>query len=153
MNILKIGDYEGTAEVDIERQVCRGKILFIDDLVTYEADSPRELQKAFEEAVADYVDTCLQLNRPPLKPLKGQFNVRVPPPLHREAARRAITDNTSLNDVVVSALQCYIHGPSEITHNHQVELTFQMPEDQKVESFMASTAGIQQWRTVSARPH
>lgn len=153
MSLLKFGDYEGTAEVDIERQVCRGKILFIDDLVTYEAESPRELQKAFEEAVADYLATCIQLKRQPLKPLKGQFNVRVPPQLHRDAARRAAIDNTSLNDVVVSALQYYINGTAEITHNHNVELTLQLPVDQKIESFMASTAGMQQWRTASVGHH
>ena len=39
MNILKYKDFEGSAELDMERQVCRGKLLFIDDLVTYEAAS------------------------------------------------------------------------------------------------------------------
>jgi hypothetical protein len=40
MDILKYKDYEGTAELDMSRGVCRGKILFINDLVTY-ADSTR----------------------------------------------------------------------------------------------------------------
>ena len=34
MDILKYKDYEGTAELDMSRGVCRGKILFINDLVT-----------------------------------------------------------------------------------------------------------------------
>ena len=38
------------------RSVCRGKILFIDDLVTYEAASPAKLQKEFEAAVDDYLE-------------------------------------------------------------------------------------------------
>ena len=37
--------YEGTADMDMERQVCRGRILFIDDLVTYEAASPAALHQ------------------------------------------------------------------------------------------------------------
>ena len=41
----------------MSRQVCRGKILFISDLVTYEAQSPVELQKEFELAVDDYIET------------------------------------------------------------------------------------------------
>jgi predicted HicB family RNase H-like nuclease len=76
MNILKYNDYEGTAEIDMSRQVCRGKILFIDDLVTYEAASPAELQHAFEAAVDDYLETCAALGRAPRKPLRGSFNVR-----------------------------------------------------------------------------
>ena len=56
MDILKYKDYEGTAELDMSRGVCRGKILFINDLVTYEAASPADLQREFEAAVDDYLD-------------------------------------------------------------------------------------------------
>ena len=44
------------------RSVCRGKILFIDDLVTYEAASPATLQKEFEAAVDDYRGGPANLN-------------------------------------------------------------------------------------------
>ena len=36
---LKYKNFEGLAVLDRERQICRGKRLFIDDLVTDEADS------------------------------------------------------------------------------------------------------------------
>ncbi len=61
MNILKYKNYEGTAERDLERSVCRGKILFIDDLVTYEAQFSAQLQAEFEAAVDDYLATCAEL--------------------------------------------------------------------------------------------
>lgn len=70
MEILKYKDYEGTAEIDMIRLVCRGKVLFIDDLVTYEASTPAELQTEFEAAVDDYLETCIDLGRDPQKPLK-----------------------------------------------------------------------------------
>ncbi len=128
MNILKYKDYEGTAELDMERFACRGKILFIDDLVTYESDSPANLQKEFEAAVDDYIETCVLLNREPKKPLKGQFNVRVPATLHKAASLRAITDNVSLNDVVVSALNAYVTMKTDVNHNHNVKVTVEMPD-------------------------
>lgn len=109
MDILKYKDYEGTAELDMVRRVCRGKILFIDDLVTYEAASPTELQTEFEAAVDDYLDTCAALGRAPKKPLRGQFNVRIPPALHKAAALRALADNVSLNDVAVRALDEFVN--------------------------------------------
>lgn len=67
MDILRYKEYEGTAERDMERMVCRGKILFIDDLVTYVADTPARLQQEFEAAVDDYLATCALLLRPSQK--------------------------------------------------------------------------------------
>jgi predicted HicB family RNase H-like nuclease len=104
MDILKYKDYEGSAEVDMNRKMCRGKILFIDDLVTYESASPENLQKEFEAAVDDYLETCLFLGKKPLRPFRGQFNVRISPALHRAAAIRAASDAVSLNEIVVRAL-------------------------------------------------
>lgn len=116
MDILKYKDYEGTAELDMVRSVCRGKILFINDLVTYEASQPSELQKEFEAAVDDYVETCAVLGREPQKSLKGQFNVRIPQELHKASTLRALTDGVSLNDVVVRALDAYINARVDINH-------------------------------------
>lgn len=109
MNILKYKDYEGSAEIDMDRGVCLGKILFIDDLVTYEATSPSELQAEFQAAVDDYVQTCADLGRKPQKPLKGQFNVRVSPELHKAVALQALSENVSLNDVVVRSLASFVN--------------------------------------------
>ncbi|WP_332776682.1 type II toxin-antitoxin system HicB family antitoxin [Polaromonas sp.] len=108
MEILKYKEFEGSAELDMKRNVCRGKILYIDDAVTYESKSIGDLQKQFEEAVDDYIETCKQIGKEPQKSCRGQFNVRVSPELHRAATRRSIADNTSLNDVVCKALGAYL---------------------------------------------
>lgn len=63
MTTLKYKDYEGSAELDTERMMYRGKILFIDDLVTYQATTPQDLQKEFEAAVDDYIETCARLKQ------------------------------------------------------------------------------------------
>lgn len=116
MDILKYKDYEGTAELDMSRRVCRGKILFINDLVTYEAAEPAKLQKEFEAAVEDYIETCAALKREPQKSLKGQFNVRIPPALHKAATLKALADSTSLNDVVAKALDAYLNARVDINN-------------------------------------
>lgn len=110
MDLLKYKDYEGTAELDMNRRVCRGRILFIDDVVTYEAASPEFLQQEFEAAVDDYLQTCVRVGKEPQRPFRGLFNVRVPAPLHRSAALRATRDGISLNEVVVSALTSYLQA-------------------------------------------
>lgn len=108
MDILKYKGYEGTAVLDMERMVCRGKVLLIDDLVTYESAIPSELQKQFEEAVDDYIQTCAELGRPAKVPLKGQFNVRLSPAIHKQLVLRAASDDISLNEVVSRACEAYI---------------------------------------------
>lgn len=110
MEILKYKDFEGSAELDLQRGVCKGRILFIDDVVTYESKTIAGLQKQFEEAVLDYVETCRLVEKEPQKSCRGQFNVRVAPELHRAAARRAIAEETSLNDVVCMALSAYLQS-------------------------------------------
>lgn len=148
MDILKYKDYEGTAELDMTRRVCRGKILFIDDLVTYEAASPVELQAEFEAAVDDYLETCASLGREPQKPLRGQFNVRIPPALHKAAALRALKDNVSLNDVVVKAMDAFVNVSSVVNHN--VRVTVSIPED-SLRTIVASGSAKPLWET--ARVH
>lgn len=144
MDILKYKDYEGTAELDMARQVCRGKILFIDDLVTYEAASPAELQTEFEAAVDDYIDTCATLGREPQKPLRGQFNVRIPPALHKAAALRALADNVSLNDVAVRALDAFVNIHAVVNHN--VRVTLNIPEE-SMKTLVSSASTQTQWGT------
>lgn len=137
MDILKYKDYEGTAELDMTRGVCRGKILFINDLVTYEAALPAKLQKEFEAAVDDYIETCEALGREPQKPLKGQFNVRIPQALHKASVLRAMADNVSLNDVVVRALDVFVNAKVDVNHVETRNYYFGTGEFQKV---VASTS-------------
>lgn len=113
MDLLSYQGYEGTAELDMTRLVCRGRILFIDDLVSYEAKTPAHLQKEFEAAVDDYIDTCAQVGKEPQRPFRGLFNVRVPPALHRAAALRATREGVALNEIVVRALTGYLGTGSE----------------------------------------
>lgn len=144
MDILKYKDYEGSAELDMTRGVCRGKILFIDDLVTYEAASPEALRKEFEAAVDDYLETCASLGKDPLRPFRGLFNVRVAPSLHRAAALRATADAVSLNDVVVRALDAFLNVRADINHN--IRVTLETP-DGSIKTVTSVVTGKPQWET------
>ena len=147
MDILNYKGYEGTTGIDMSRKVCRGKVLFIGDLVTYEAPSPPELQIEFEAAVDDYLETCETLGREPQKPLKGQFNVRISPALHKTATMRALADNVSLNDVVVRALESFVNIQTDINHN--VHVTLEIPQ-QALKTLISSPSIQSQWGTISS---
>lgn len=151
MDIMKYKGYEGTADIDMERGVCRGKILLIDDLVTYESESPKDLKKQFEDAVEDYLQTCAELGRKPQFPLKGQFNVRVTPALHKELVLRAASEEVSLNEIVSRACDAYVchrdvnhnHHHSH-DHNHRVTVAI---EEGQILSRVASTATGLNWES------
>ena len=142
MELLSYKGYEGTAEIDLTRAVCRGRILCIADLVTYEADSPKQLQAEFEAAVDDYLETCEELGKEPQKPFKGLFNVRVPPHVHKDAAVRAVCDGVSLNEVVVRALTAYLTMRTDV--NHHVKVSFE-GEPTGVRTFQAAASVAPHW--------
>lgn len=146
MNILEYKGYEGTAEIDQSMEFCFGKILFINDLVTYKANSPLGLQKSFEEAVDDYIETCQLLKRQPEKPLKGVFNVRVRPELHKQAVIRALRNDTSLNDVVSTAIETYLSSGKHV--NVTIEMHGRVKE--KVGSYRTDR---QSWVNTSVTTH
>ena len=81
------------------------QILHIDDLITTECESASQAQAAFEELVDGYIRTCAELNKPPSKPFKGSFNVRVSPELHRAIAMQASENGETMNAWVESALK------------------------------------------------
>jgi predicted HicB family RNase H-like nuclease len=56
-DILQYKDYLASVHFSSEDDVFYGKILGINDLVSFEGASVKELKKAFHEAVEDYLET------------------------------------------------------------------------------------------------
>jgi predicted HicB family RNase H-like nuclease len=110
-DLLRYKGFLGSIEVSIVDNCIHGKILFIDDVVTYEAESPAQLEAEFKAAVEDYLATCKELGRAPNKPFSGSFNVRIGPDLHRRIARHAAANNISINEVVKQSLIEYLKEP------------------------------------------
>jgi len=145
MDILNYKGYEGTAEVDMSSHCCRGKLLFIDDLVTYEAETPAGLQREFELAVDDYLETCASVGKEPQRPFKGLFNVRISPDLHRSAALRAVADGVFLNEVVVAALKHYL--ATRAVHKVAAKVV-DKPEDH-FKALATRSSSSTQWKKVT----
>lgn len=120
-------NFIGSAEIDIESNLCVGKLLFINDLVTYQSSNPADLKAEFEAAVDDYLDTCREVGKIPEKSLSGVFNVRISPEDHRRASLLSLKTKKSLNSVVSEAIHWYLdwkeNGQRKIEHKHSVEIT------------------------------
>lgn len=109
-NYFEYRGYIGTVEMSTEDNLFFGTIHGINDLITFEGDGFKELQKAFEEAVDDYLIFCEECNKEPEKAYKGQFNVRVSPELHRRLAFEAAKEKKSLNQIVEKACSEYVNN-------------------------------------------
>lgn len=90
-HILSYKGYEGTVEFDPDGKVLRGKVLHIQDLVTFQTENCGEVENEFRAAVDDYLEFCGEIGKNPDKPLSGQFNVRISPDLHRKISVMAIS--------------------------------------------------------------
>lgn len=119
--------YSGSCEASIEDGCLHGRILFIDDLVTYEGSTIPELKASFEAAVDRYVAYCAQTGKPANKPYSGNFNIRVSADTHKAAAQRAQRDGVSLNQFVGRTLEKEVGQTGqakilrhEVTVNHVV---------------------------------
>ena len=103
-NALKYKDYLGSVEYSSEDDCFFGKVIGINDLVTFEGTSTSELKQAFCEAVDDYLLICKRAGKSPEKSYKGSFNVRVRPEIHRQAALYASAHGKTLNSLVEEAI-------------------------------------------------
>ena len=107
-DMMSYKGYYGSVHYSDEDGVFHGKIEFIRSLVTYEVREVKGLRKAFEDAVDDYLELCVQEGKEPEKPFKGSFNVRTGSELHRKATLFAQAKGTNLNKVVAEALEKYL---------------------------------------------
>jgi len=114
---LEYRGYTGSVELSIEDDCIFGEVLFVRDLVTYEAQTVTELQKEFHVAVDDYLETCTELGLEPKKPCSGTFNVRIGPDLHQKAVEHALRSGIKLNEFVKDAVQAKLEK-NNVLHHH-----------------------------------
>lgn len=136
---LKHNEYVGSIEVSIEDECLHGRILFIDDLVTYEGESVHEIRTAFQDAVDRYLAHCQRVGKPASKPYSGTFNVRIGSELHSKAAKVAHLKKIKLNEFVKQAIQAAIDMDGVVAHHHQhdVNVNFQ---DETLKNIVASAS-------------
>jgi predicted HicB family RNase H-like nuclease len=114
-DILKYRDFLGSVHFSSDDNVFFGKLIGIDDLITFEGNSVKELKQSFEDAVDDYLELCETAGKSPHKSYRGTFNVRIKPNLHRQAAYKSIELGLSLNQFVEQAINDKITSTSHNT--------------------------------------
>ena len=97
--------YTATVEFDEDEGIFFGKVVDLQDVITFQGKSVEELNTEFKISIDEYLAFCKEKKRDPEKPYSGKFNVRIAPSLHRRIAVRAAKEHKSINDLVVDALE------------------------------------------------
>ena len=109
-NLLKYKNYIGSVEYDLTDKCLFGKVLFIDDLVTYEGNTIEELENAFKLMVDDYLETFKEIGKEPQKSYSGNFNIRTTPEIHQALAEIAKIENVSLNKLIITIFSNFVEN-------------------------------------------
>ncbi|WP_101674550.1 type II toxin-antitoxin system HicB family antitoxin [Alloalcanivorax mobilis] len=109
MNAMTHKGYAARIEYSDEDRLFVGHIAGIRDVVGFHGESVQELRSAFEEAVDDYLDTCVKLERPQQKPYSGKLSLRLEPELHATVAIRAEIAHKSINQWAADVLSREAH--------------------------------------------
>jgi len=140
-SLLSHRGYHGSIEPSVRDGHLKGHILFIDELITYAASTIPALQQAFMSTVDSYLAHCANSGKLPQRPFKGQFNVRIAPDLHQTAVLRAEAEGTSLNNVVVRALQNYLIEPAANANEHSTTGHAENTEPQETAAEASAISG------------
>lgn len=103
--IMKYKNYLGQIEYDDEAKIFHGNVLGINDVITFQGTSIKELEKALKDSVETYLEWCEKRGREPEKPYSGKIRVRIEPDLHAKLVRDASLHGVSLNSLITEKLK------------------------------------------------
>ena len=66
--VMKYKEYTGSINYSDEDKTFHGKILYINDLVSYESTNRKKLKKEFRISVDDYLEFCKENGKKPNTP-------------------------------------------------------------------------------------
>ena len=90
--------YSASIEVDLEAEILFGRVLDINDVVTFKAQTIEEARQEFQNSIDDYLEFCKELGQEPDKPFSGKLPFRTTPEHHRKIFIAAKKTGKSINN-------------------------------------------------------
>ena len=97
MNNMTYRGYTAHMDFDNEDRIIVGRVVDIDDIITFHGTSVAEFESAFKTAVDGYIHACEQLGQTADKPASGRLMLRVNPAVHAAAVKASARSGQSLN--------------------------------------------------------
>jgi predicted HicB family RNase H-like nuclease len=96
--------YTASMVFDAEDKIIVGRVLDIDDIISFHAESVTAFEANFHAAIDAYLAASRQLGTPAEKPASGKVMLRIAPEVHAAAIKAATRSGTSLNKWAEAAL-------------------------------------------------
>jgi predicted HicB family RNase H-like nuclease len=103
-NTMAYKGYTASITLDTDDKIIVGRVLDIDDIISFHGASVAEFECAFQAAVDGYIAACAELGSAPEKPASGKMMLRVAPAVHAAALKAAARNGVSLNKWAEQAL-------------------------------------------------
>jgi predicted HicB family RNase H-like nuclease len=104
INSMSYKGYTASMVFDTEDKIIVGRVLDIDDIISFHGESIAQFEANFHSAIEDYLAASEQLESPPEKPASGKVMLRIAPGIHAAALKAAARSGTSLNKWAEGAL-------------------------------------------------
>ncbi len=97
-NTMSYKGFKAKVEFSPDDEVFFGRIIGIDDVVTFEGRTVKELKKAFAEAVDFHIEVCEKTGQKLKKNYSGKLMFRFDSELHARIAAAAESKGKSINE-------------------------------------------------------
>ncbi len=104
INSMTYKGYTAGMVYDAEDKVIVGRVIGIDDIISFHGESVAEFESRFHAIVEDYLAGSEELGFAPEKPASGKLMLRIAPEIHAAALKAAARSGTSLNKWAEGAL-------------------------------------------------
>lgn len=70
--MMRYKGYTGVTKVDLEDGLLFGRVIGLRDVITFQAETPRNLVEEFQRSVDFYLDFCASRGESPERPYSGK---------------------------------------------------------------------------------
>ena len=107
--MLTYKGYTASIEVDVEAGILFGRVIDINDVITFKAKTVEEARKEFQTSIDGYLAFCEELGEEPDKTFSGKLPFRTTPEHHRKifvAAKKAGKSiNAWMDEILINAAE------------------------------------------------
>ncbi len=115
INTISYCGYTASMTFDTEDKIIVGRVLDVDDIISFHGESVGDFESNFHMVIDDYIAACEKLGGSPEKPASGKLMLRVAPTVHAAALRAAARNGVSLNKWAEQALSAATHLTSTLS--------------------------------------
>jgi len=110
MNVMTYRGYKARVEFDPRENIFVGRVLGIEDGISFHGETVADLKENFASAINHYLADCKTTGRKPEKPASGKLMLRIPPEIHAKALVMAQARGKSLNQWATEVLAKAAHS-------------------------------------------